>query len=324
MIAMPVSANHPTVAVLLGGINSEREVSMQSGRRVMDTLSGLGYGTVPVVYEGDILALVEILRDYDLVFNMLHGGEGEDGTIQTALDQAGISYTGSQSRASRLAMDKHASKEVMVSANIPTATWVRLELEEEREFLKYQDYQPLSDFLTEHSFPVVVKPNGEGSTVGLTIVENASELGEALLVAREFGSQVLVEAYIPGREITVTILNGRPLPIVEIVPKHKSYDYECKYTDGMSAYHVPAELPLDITVAIQDAARRLYEALGCRHYSRVDFRLRSDGEFFCLELNTLPGMTSHSLTPMAAKAVGIGFDALIELIVKLALQDVVD
>lgn len=288
---------------------------------MLEVLLALDYDAVPVVYEGDLAATVEALHGFDLIFNALHGGDGEDGTIQAALDNAGISYTGSRFQASNLAMDKHTSKEWMVAVGIPTAPWISLTLAEGQPFPRSDNYPELMKFLEEYSYPVVIKPNYEGSTVGLSIVEAPTDLDEALLLAREFGPRVIVEDYIPGRELTTAILQQRPLPIVEIIPRHRSYDYECKYTDGMSTYIVPADLPLDVTVAIQDAARQLYENLGCRHYSRVDFRLNPDGQFFCLELNTLPGMTSHSLVPMAAKAVGISFTELINRIVKLALTD---
>ncbi|MFB0515610.1 MAG: D-alanine--D-alanine ligase [Candidatus Neomarinimicrobiota bacterium] len=318
---MPPASSHLTVAVLLGGINSEREISLETGRRVMEALHRLGYEAAPVVYEGNLGDMVAALRGYDLVFNALHGGDGEDGTVQTALDKAGIAYTGSRPRASRLAMDKHASKQRMVAIGIPTTPWVSLMLADGPASSYNSTHPELRTFLEEHPYPVVVKPNHEGSTVGLSIVETRIDLEEALLLAREFGSQVLVESYVPGRELTVAILDQRPLPIVEIVPRHRSYDYECKYTDGMSAYFVPADLPLDVTVAIQEEARRLYEDLGCRHYARADFRFNPEGRFFCLELNTLPGMTSHSLVPMAARAAGISFDKLIDSIIRLALSD---
>lgn len=293
---------------------------MESGQRVLEVLNTFGYISEPVVYEGDLSSTVEILSGYDLVFNALHGGEGEDGTVQMALEQAGLRYTGSGPSASRLAMDKHSSKEIMSVIGVPTAPWLGLDLEAKQGIVRGDDYPELTVFLEEHPYPVVIKPNHEGSTVGLSIVEDPIDLDEALMLAYEFGPKILVEVYIPGRELTATVLDGRPLPVVEIIPKHKAYDYECKYSDGMSRYQVPAELPLETTSAMQGAAQRLYEGLGCRHYSRVDFRLNDAGQFFCLELNTLPGMTTHSLTPMAAQAVGIGFAELIKLIVDLAFE----
>jgi D-alanine-D-alanine ligase len=317
---MSLPDSKPTVAILLGGVNSEREVSFETGQKVLEALLRLGYAATPVVYEGDLDDTIQIVKGFDLIFNALHGGEGEDGTVQAALEKAGIRYTGSTSRASGLAMDKQVSKEVMMAIDVPTPPWLMIEVPSSDRPVHVSRWPKLTEFLSENTYPVVVKPNHEGSTVGVSIVHSSEELDQALLVAREFGSQVLVERYIPGRELTVSILDQRPLPVVEIVPKHGIYDYECKYHNGMSAYHVPAELPMDITVALQEAARRLYLALECRHYARVDFRLDRDRNFFCLELNTLPGMTSHSLVPMAAQAAGISFDELIDRIVRLAMD----
>lgn len=305
----------------MGGVSSEKEVSLASGQRVLEALRQLGYAAGIVVYEGDIAATVKALQGRDLVFIALHGGEGEDGTVQAALDDAGLRYSGSSSGASRLAMDKHHSKERMLAAALPTPAWVRLQLAEGPIRPGGPHEEALANFLDQRSYPLVVKPNGQGSTVGLSVVEQYDQLPDALSLAREFDSQVLVEAYIPGRELTVTVLDQRPLPVVEIVPRHPTFDYECKYTEGMSTYTVPAELPLELTVAVQEAAQRLYEDLGCRHYARIDLRLDPEYRFYCLELNTLPGLTAHSLTPMAAEAAGIPFPALIDRITGLALAD---
>ena len=312
-------ADAPIIAVLMGGTNSESAVSLESGKRVLEALDGLGYRAVPLVYEGDLAATTQALKGHDLVFNALHGGDGEDGTVQAALEAAQVPFTGSGSQASRLAMDKHGAKERMVAAGIATPPWVSLMLPDTPVGARSGQFPELAAFCEERPYPLVVKPNHEGSTVGVSIVQNSGQLEAALSTVGAFGSQVLVEAYVPGRELTVTILDDRPLPIVEIVPKHAYYDYESKYTDGMSEYFVPARLPQPTTSAIQEAALRLYEILGCRHYSRVDFRLNPAGEFFCLELNTLPGLTAHSLTPMAADAVGLDFNGLIDQIIKLAL-----
>ncbi len=308
-----------TIAVLMGGVNSESQVSMASGERIMAALAALGYRVVPLVHEGDLATTIPALAGFDLVFIALHGGEGEDGTVQAALEKAGLPFTGSRSAPSRLAMDKHLSKRHMFQAGIATPAWVKLDLSPSARRPHWKGFPALAAFLKEHGPPVVVKPNREGSTVGLSVVEALGDLDQALMLAGEFGRRVLVEAYIPGRELTASVLEDVPLPIVEIVPKGGLFDYESKYSDGRSAYFVPADLPLKTAVAIQDAAVRLYGSLGCRHYARVDFRLNPQGEFFCLELNTLPGMTSHSLTPMAAAAVEIDFDGLIERIVQAAL-----
>ncbi len=183
------------------------------------------------------------------------------------------------------------------------------------------DSPALTRLLRRRGLPLVIKPNSEGSTVGITIAKSPVEIDMGLALAAEFDSQVVAEVYIPGRELTVTVLDGRPLPVVEIVPKHDFYDYESKYSENMSDYFVPADLPLTLAAGIQDAAARLHDALGCRHYSRTDFRLAPDDRYYCLELNTLPGLTEHSLTPMAAAAVDIGYDQLIEEIMLLAWRD---
>lgn len=308
-----------SIAVLMGGVNSENQVSLESGELIMAALGALGYRVIPLVYEGDLATTIPGLAGCDLVFIALHGGDGEDGTVQAALEKAGLPFTGSRSASSRLAMDKQLSKQYMVRAGITTPAWVKLDLDISARRQHWKEFPALTAFLEEHGLPLVIKPNHEGSTVGLTIVETPGELDQALMLAGEFGRRVLAETYIPGRELTATVLEDVPLPIVEIVPEGGLYDYESKYSDGRSAYFVPADLPLKTAVAIQDAAVKLYCGLGCRHYARVDFRLNPQGEFFCLELNTLPGMTSHSLTPMAAAAVGIDFNGLIERIVQAAL-----
>lgn len=308
-----------TVAVVYGGTNSEKEISLVTGERVLGVLNELGYRTFPYKYDGDLDKLVAAVDHCALVFNALHGGEGEDGTVQAAFEAAGMAYTGSGSAASRLAMDKLASKARMVSIGVPTAPWVGLLVPGPPSQPGKGDYPELERFCREHTYPLVVKPNHEGSTVGLSIVESDKALEQALVAAASFGPQVLVEAYIPGRELTVTILEGQPLPIVEIVPQHAYYDYESKYENGMSEYFVPADVAAETGKSIQAAALKLHEALDCRHYSRADFRLDQDNGYFCLEINTLPGMTTHSLTPMAAAAVGLDFNGLIDKIVKLSL-----
>lgn len=318
---MQRSNRQPAIAVLMGGVNSEAQVSLESGARILAALERMGYRAEALVHEDDLQVSISALSRFDLVFNALHGGDGEDGTVQAALEQARIPFTGSGSKASWLAMDKHISKEQMLLADVPTPAWLKLESGSVSARIHWQAIPELPAFVEEHSLPLVVKPNHEGSTVGLTIVESPGDLDQAILLAREFGPDVLVEAYIPGRELTATILDEVPLPIVEIVAEGGLYDYESKYSDGLSTYFVPADLPLETTVAIQGAAARLYQQLGVRHYARVDFRLNPAGEFYCLELNTLPGMTSHSLTPMAAAAVNIDFDGLVEQIVQLAWRD---
>ncbi len=307
------------IGVLLGGTNSEREISFESGSRVNDALIALGYSTELVLYEGDIPGTIKQLAGLDLTFIALHGGDGEDGTLQAALEGADIHYTGSSSGPSRTAMDKIASKKLMTELSIKNAEWVGMQLAGGIGPVDLSTLPTLHHFINRIGFPIVVKPSNEGSTVGLSIVKHRDQLEEAMLTAREFGTSTLVEKFIPGRELTVTVLDNQPLPIVEIVPKHEYYDYYCKYTDGGSEYFVPAEIALETTVAIQNAAARLFVGVGCRHYARVDFRLTNDNDFYCLEINTLPGMTSHSLTPMAASSIGIEFNELVDKIIQMAL-----
>ena len=312
---MPV---RPTIAVLLGGVSPEREVSLESGRMVLQALLKLGYEAEAVVYEGAVEGVLGAVESHELVFNALHGGEGEDGTVQRALEAAGIGFTGSKSASCRLAMDKQAAKLRMRDLQLPTPDWIQLQHPSESVPIHWRSIPALEDFTRRYDQPWVVKPNSQGSTVGVSIVRAEKDLDRALALAWELDEQILVEEYIPGRELTVTVLGQRPLPVVEIKPQHEIYDYACKYTDGLSHYTVPAELDLGTTVRIQTAATRLYEDLGCRHYSRVDLRYHDRRGFFCLELNTLPGMTRHSLTPMAAEAAGIPYDGLVERIVELA------
>ncbi|MFQ6675816.1 MAG: D-alanine--D-alanine ligase [Fidelibacterota bacterium] len=299
------------VAVLMGGNSSERDVSLKTGEAVVLSLKRLGHRVVPCPYEGDVHAVLPFLQEVDVVFNALHGGEGEDGTVQGILEAHGIPYTGSGPEASALAMDKHKTKVLLRENGLPTPPWLHVRTGD----------PPQVDLSRESfSYPVVVKPNHEGSTVGVTIVRGSHELDDAMAVAGEFGSDILIEQYIPGREITVAILGERSLPLVEIIPSHDLYDYACKYTEGMSRYECPAELPAELAMRISRAAEEIARLLGCRHYCRVDFRLNPGGEFFCLEVNTLPGFTGTSLVPKAAKARGFSFDELVTTILDYAIR----
>ena len=310
-----------SVAVLMGGTSTEREISLLSGVRVVDALQRRGYSAAAHLYEGNLPEMVTSVSGADMVFLALHGGDGENGTVQLALEKGGLTFTGSGSSASSKAMDKHGSKLLMRQLDITTPEWALLALSESGGPLYAGDSPALAQLQQQHGLPMVIKPNSEGSTVGVTIAKSPLEVDMGLNLAREFDSRVMAEVYIPGRELTVTVLDGRPLPVVEIVPQHDYYDYESKYGDDMSDYFVPADLSLALAAGIQDAAARLHDALGCRHYSRTDFRLSADDRYFCLELNTLPGLTEHSLTPMAAAAVSIGFDQLIETVTLMAWRD---
>ena len=248
------------------------------------------------------------INEAEVVFIALHGGAGEDGTIQALLELAGKPYTGSGVLASALAMDKAASKKMFVQEGIPTPEWILLSAGDELPTLHAESLG---------GYPLIVKPNAEGSTVGLTVVTKAQDMPDAIALAAEYGPDVLI----PGRELTVAVLGGEALPIVEIEPQSGHYDYEHKYTAGMSEYFCPADLPEPLAARIRDLGLRAARVLGCRGVSRVDFRLSPANEPFCLEVNTIPGMTPTSLVPMAAKARGLSYDQLVGRMLDLAVVE---
>jgi D-alanine-D-alanine ligase len=252
------------------------------------------------------------IRDADLVFIALHGTYGEDGTIQAALELAGKAYTGSGVLASAVAMDKAMSKRVFEREAIPTPHWVVLEAGVPGRTI---------DTSLLGGYPLVVKPNAEGSTVGLTIVRHPSELDPALEVAARHDTQVLVEQYIEGRELTVAVVGEEAYPVVEIKPKSGFYDYESKYTKGKTEYICPAPLDKELARHLRELSVECADVLGCRGCVRVDFRLSEEDEPYVLELNTVPGMTPTSLVPMAAQAKGLSYDQLVGRIVDLARAD---
>jgi len=323
------------VAVLMGGRSSEREISLRTGRGVAESLRQLGHevtavdaGTGRLLEAGREEEAVEItalerapaaslvsaaaMRDAEVVFIALHGGEGENGTLQALLELAGKPYTGSGVLASAMAMNKAVSKRLFEHAGIPTPEWQLVHADTPPDRIEVDRLG---------GFPLVVKPNAEGSTVGLTIVEGAEALPEALRSAAAHGPDILVERFIPGREMTVAVLGDEPLPIVEIRPKSGLYDYESKYTAGRSEYEVPARLPDDVAARMQALGVRAAQVLGCGGVSRVDFRLDPQNEPYCLEVNTIPGMTPTSLVPMAARAVGMSYDQLVERLLQLAVAE---
>ncbi len=337
------------IAVLLGGISPERNISLLSGRSVVAALRERGHEVLPIdpargaeglMTEEELAAITphlpseqllrsfspwmyveclssDLFRTVDVVFPVLHGPYGEDGRIQALLELRGIPYVGSTLRASSLATDKHTAKLLFVAAGIPTPRWIATTTEHAR----HPDV--LQDIISELGHHVVVKPNDQGSTVGTSVLQNATleELQAAIEHAAQYSELVIVERYIAGRELTVGILGEEALPIVEIVPSSGIYDYEHKYTPGKTAYHCPAELPEDIADFTQTLALSAHRILGCRHFSRVDFRLDPDGQPFCLEVNPIPGMTPLSLLPRAARAAGIDFPELCERLVSMALAD---
>ena len=325
----------PKIALLFGGTSPERKVSKASGASIYSALKNLGYETILInpAYgakqsndlfdENDAVEISnrnyveainsKILDGIDLAFLALHGKWGEDGTVQSLLELRGIKYTGSNVLSSSISMDKNMSKILFQHYGVKTPDW----------FVTAQNNSThqvvISTIKKKFGFPCVIKPNDQGSTVGLTICDSEGKVEESLSLAYQFSDKALIEEYIPGREMTITVLDNKALPVLEIKPKHGLYDYECKYTSGMSEYEVPARISKQVEEELQSQALLAFNSLGCRGYSRIDFRLKNDKETYCLEVNTLPGMTSTSLVPKAAKAVGISFEELVDRIVKLSL-----
>ena len=248
-----------------------------------------------------------LVKDAECVVLALHGGQGEDGTVQALLDVAGVRYTGSGAMASAIAMDKDMTKRLLVHAGVPTASW---------------RMTPISADLAIGALglPLIVKPNREGSTVGLTVVKAREQFDAAVAEAHRFDPEVMCETFVPGRELTVPVLAGAALPVGEIIPVKEIYDYECKYTPGMAREVFPAELAPEQTAAVQRYAERAYVALKLSGCARIDFRLTPEGTFACLEANTLPGMTALSLVPQCAAAAGISFVELCDQLVKDAMR----
>lgn len=292
------------IGVIMGGPSSEREISIRSGKAVANALRKRGHNVVEIGEDGSIENGV-LAENIDAAFIALHGRYGEDGTIQSFLEDRGILYTGSDPLASRNALDKGIAKSVFLGKGIPTPEYILIE--------------PDDRLNGRMSFPVVLKPVTEGSSIGLSIVWKEEEFENALSEASRYNKRILVEKYIPGEEITVGILGDAPLAVVHIIPKKDYYSYEAKYTSGMTDYIVPARLPFRIYREIQFLGLSAHNALGCRDFSRVDMRLDPDGRPWVLEVNTIPGFTETSLLPKSAKAVGIEFGELCENILKLAL-----
>jgi D-alanine-D-alanine ligase len=332
--------------VLLGGTSAERDVSLASGLRVIAALRAKGHTVTAVdpasgVLDdgslqsalvtgvkrewpskdllarlrarslGPMLGTLPAVREADVVFNALHGGDGENGTIQAILDSAGVRYTGSGVLGSALAMDKDLSKTLFRSAGVTTANWMMAPAAPEQ-------------VATVLGFPMIVKPSKEGSTVGLTLVKDPALLGAAIALAKEYDDAVMLEQFIPGREITVAVLGDVAFPVGEIIPRNELYDYESKYTAGMAREIFPAQLTASATAVAQSQARRAFRALRLRGCARIDFRLTDDGTFYCLEANTNPGLTDLSLVPQAAAAAGILFPDLCDRIAQLATHPTED
>lgn len=294
-----MSAKFGKVGVLYGGRSAEREVSLMSGAGVHQAL--LSAGVDAHLFDTGERSLSELAaQGFDRVFIALHGRYGEDGTIQGALELLGIPYTGSGPLASALAMDKTMTKRVWLQHGLPTPEFEVLDADTELRLVP--------DRL---SLPLIIKPPHEGSTVGITKVAGYSDMKEAYAAAARFDSQVLAERFIAGRELTVAVLGGgrtaRALPVIEIAAPGGNYDYEHKYFSDDTQYFCPATLPPEVAQEVARIAVEAYQVLGCEGWGRADFILDQDNRPWLLEMNTSPGMTSHSLVPMAAKAVGISY-----------------
>jgi len=331
------------VTVLTGGTSSERDVALASGLQVATALRerlhvvnvvDLATGFVPRKHEsallpdgvgreppplarlrelergmlGSGLGELPVIREADVVFLALHGGRGEDGTVQAILDVIGVPYTGSGQLASALAMDKDLAKRVLRDHGVASAAWLMA---------------PTTAARVKRAvgYPCVVKPSKQGSSVGMSLVRRSGELSAALSLAARYDDEVMIERFIPGREFTVGVLGDDVLPVVEIRPRHELFDYECKYTPGMAEEIAPAPIPARLASRLQAAALLSHRALKLGGYSRIDFRAGDAHTIFFLEANTLPGLTANSLIPKAARAAGMPFPVLCETICRLALRE---
>ncbi|HUN70784.1 MAG TPA: D-alanine--D-alanine ligase [Steroidobacteraceae bacterium] len=329
------------IAVLFGGTSEERDVSIASAAQVIPALRGLGHEVLAVdtatgrlsgpaeqrlltsgvgpqppsdsalagIRRGAPVLAAETadMRGVDVVFLALHGGTGEDGHIQAVLDLAGLPYTGSNHTASAAAMDKDLSKRLFRAAGVPTADWRMAPV-------------AAGEIAGALGWPVVVKPNKQGSTVGLSVVRGADALPAAVELAGRYDDEVMVERFIPGRELTVGVLEGRALPVGEIIVPGEVFDYQAKYQAGGAREVFPADLPAESAARAQELAVRAHAALKLGAYSRIDFRMDPGGGLWCLEANSLPGMTAASLLPQAARAAGISFSELVERICKAGMR----
>lgn len=306
------------IQVLMGGTSSEREVSLASGSAIARGLERAGHKVTLYDFnpaEGrDIHHLVGApdLREADLVFIALHGGEGEDGRIQAVLELAGKPYTGSGVRASAVCMDKMISKVMLEHHGIVTPPWAYLRRKEAGE---WRGSAPIAGL----GMPIVVKPVDQGSTIGISIVERAGDLARAIDLALRYSDAVVFEKYIDGRELSTSIVGDEVFPTVEIKPKQGFYDYERKYTKGMTEYECPAKIEPAVARRLEADALKAYQVCGCEGFGRVDSRLDAKGTAYFLEINTIPGMTETSLVPMAARARGLAFEALVDRIASLGL-----
>jgi D-alanine-D-alanine ligase len=295
------------IGVLMGGDSGERKISLKSAEAVIKALKNKGYKIKELVVD-ELKSLKSLIKSakVDCIFIALHGGFGEDGRVQAVLDEMQIPYTGSGPEASSRAMDKIVSKKILQENGLPVPPYKVLEIGQNERF---------GDEL---GLPLVVKPSGQGSSLGLTIVDEKNNLKKAIKKAFDYDSEVIIERYIEGREITVGILNDKPLPVLEIKTSRKFYDYQAKYTGGKTRYLVPAPIEKELYSRIQQLGLKTHKLLECNFFSRVDMRLSPEGQVFILEANSIPGLTSKSLLPKAAREAGISFEEMCQMITEAA------
>ena len=299
------------IAVLLGGTSAEREVSLNSGKAVLDALVSQGYDAYPIDPKEYNVANLKA-DGFTRVFNILHGRGGEDGTMQGLLEQIGLPYTGCGVMASALTMDKMRTKMLWKAFGLPVADMEIVT----RETAVQLDAEAIVKKL---GLPLMVKPSLEGSSVGLTKVKASDELKSAVDYALKFDETVLIEEWLGGDELTVPVLGGVVLPAIRIVPEGEFYDYEAKYISDSTQYFCPAGLSVEREQALAGLVKRAYKAVGCRGWSRIDVMTNDKGDFRLVEVNTNPGMTSHSLFPKSALTVGISFEELVVKILELSV-----
>ena len=330
------------IAVMFGGTSEERDVSIASGSQVVRALRQAGHEVIPVdtavgvldaaaeaklmasdvrtappgseqldvLRTGDATGILRApeMQGIDVIFLALHGGAGEGGTLQALLELTGIPFTGSGMLGSAVAMDKDVAKRLFRVVAVPTPDWLMAPV-------------TVEDVERSIGWPAVVKPSKQGSTVGLTIVKKPEDLQAAIDLAYKFDDEVMIEQFIPGRELTVPVLGDDVLPVGEIVPKNEIFDYESKYQAGGATETFPADLTGPQTIEVQMLALNAHRALKLRGFSRIDFRLDAEGRFWCLEANTLPGLTAASLFPKGAAAAGIPFPELCDKLCRLAIEE---
>jgi len=296
------------VGVIMGGISSEREVSLNTGREIVNNLDKNKYEVIPIVIDKKE-DIIEKTKDIDFAFIALHGKFGEDGIVQAVLETLNIPYSGCNPLASGICMDKSITKSILKTAGVNTAEWLTVSSIDELDVKK----------ITEIGYPVVVKPNSGGSSVATTIVRNENDIRNAVIEALKYDDEVMIEKYIKGEEITCCILDGKILPVISIKPKSHFFDYTSKYADG-GADEIIIELDSPIKEKVEEAVLKCWKHLKCSVYARVDIIIGED-DIYVLEINTLPGLTRNSLFPKSAKAYGLSFGELLDKIVELSVRE---